>query len=241
MKRKQIILFAMILLLVSCKETQENTETQQIQSVQEEQSQTQQTPTSSTITPETVKQYIPEGFKLIVREEETNLLTGDFNGDKLEDFAMMLASNDAEMLQDAADVRVIIFENDGSKFTEKARSGNLSGFFVHQAPTSQLSLSKNIISLKHQAMRSDYEWKYRFEEKYDNYMLIGSEHNNYGNAVNDGSGNVSTNYLSGVRIEKLNKWDEKKEELIELPEKKIKVSKDLLSLSKLNEENYSDL
>jgi hypothetical protein len=90
-------------------------------------------------------------------------------------------------------------------------------------------------------MRYDYELKYRFEKKYNNYMLIGSENNYYGNATNDGSGNVSTNYLAGVRTENLNEWNEKKEELIELPEVKTKVSKTLVPLSNLNENNFSSL
>lgn len=251
MKRKQIILFATILLFAACTGTettqeqevqeQEQAKMQQVQTEIQEESQMQQNTLPSTITVETVNQYIPKGFRLVQKEDETDLLTGDFNGDDLEDFAIIMVSNDTENPQDAADARVVIFENDGTKFKEKVRSGNLGGFFVHQAPTTQLSLTKNVISLTFQGMRYDDEWKFRFDKKYDNYMLIGSEHNSYGNAVNDGSGNISTNYLSGVRLENLNKWDNQKEELIELPEKKIKVSKTLLPLSKFTENNYSDL
>jgi hypothetical protein len=185
--------------------------------------------------------YVPNNFKIVVQDEGTNLLTGDFNGDGIVDFAMMVASNNVDNYQDSKDVRIIICEGNGKKFTEKARSGNLGGFFIHEAPTSQLSLTKNVISLTYQGMRYDYELKYRFEKKYNNYMLIGSENNYYGNATNDGSGNVSTNYLAGVRTENLNEWNEKKEELIELPEVKTKVSKTLVPLSNLNENNFSSL
>jgi hypothetical protein len=72
-------------------------------------------------------------------------------------------------------------------------------------------------------------------------MLIGSENNYYGNATNDGSGNVSTNYLAGVRLENLNEWNEEKRKLIKLPESKTIVSKTLIPLSALNENNFSDL
>ena len=246
MKTKQIILFAIVLFFIACKNSETSNqdisqkadaEIQQMQAASEE----VQTTETVGITIEKAKQYVAKGFKLVVQEDEANLLTGDFNGDGLEDFAMIIASDDAEMYQDAVDVRIVIFENNGKGFTEKAKSGNLGGFFVHQAPTSQLSLNKNIISLTYQGMRYDDEWKFRYEKKYDDYMLIGSEHNSYGNAVNDGSGNMSSNYLSGVRLENFNKWDEQKEELKELPEKKTKVSKTLLPLSKFNETNYADL
>jgi hypothetical protein len=47
--------------------------------------------------------------------------------------------------------------------------------------------------------------------------------------------------LAGVRLENLNEWDEEKRKLIKLPESKIIVSKTLIPLSALNENNFSDL
>jgi hypothetical protein len=244
MKTKQIILFAIVLFFAACNET-ETAQQASSQDITTQETQDQQEVSAESaateITLETANLYVPNGFRIVVKEEEANLLIGDFNGDKIQDFALMVASNETNEYQEANDVRVIIYEGDGTKFTEKARSGNLGGFFVHDAPTSQLALTKNVISLQYQGMRYDDEWKLRFDEKYGNYMLIGSEHNYYGTATNDGSGNVSSNYLAGVRLENLNKWNEKKEELIELPEKKTKLSKTLLPLSKLAENNYSDL
>jgi hypothetical protein len=245
MKPKQFILFATILFFAACNEAETaqqdaSVQVQEIQIQQQQQTKVEEL-TGTEINLETANLYVPNNFKIVVQDEGTNLLTGDFNGDGIVDFAMMVSSNNVDNYQDSKDVRIIICEGNGKKFTEKARSGNLGGFFIHEAPTSQLSLTKNVISLTYQGMRYDYELKYRFEKKYNNYMLIGSENNYYGNATNDGSGNVSTNYLAGVRTENLNEWNEKKEELIELPEVKTKVSKTLVPLSNLNENNFSSL
>jgi hypothetical protein len=247
MKILQIILLAIVLCLTACNEAKiaQQDEMQLGTTIQEMQETTQQItlekPVAIKISLETANLYVPNNFKIVVQDESVSLFTGDFNGDKIEDFVMMVASNDMDDYQDAKDVRIIICEGNGEKFTEKARSGNIGEFFTNQAPGSQLSLTKSVISLTYQGMRYDYERKYRFEKKYNDYMLIGSENNYYGNATNDGSGNVSTNYLAGVRLENLNEWDEEKRKLIKLPESKIIVSKTLIPLSALNENNFSDL
>lgn len=241
MKTRYILLFSILFIIGACNENTSETDTEQ-ENQQEAQGQIEpDLPTVVIIDDNIVAQNIPEGLELVTTGEAQNLITGDFNGDNHKDFAIMIASENGRDFQDAEDVRIMIFEgNDKGEFELAAKSDNVGGFFIHYAPTSQLKLTKNIISLKHQGMRFDHELKYRYNKKLDNYVLIGSEHNDYGNATNDGSGNISTNYLAGVRLENLNEWNQEKEELIVLPEVKLKVSKTPIPLSRLNEENVLD-
>jgi hypothetical protein len=46
--------------------------------------------------------------------------------------------------------------------------------------------------------------------------------------------------LTGVQTENLNEFDSETEELNELPEKRNTVSKDLVSISEINGENFYD-
>lgn len=49
-------------------------------------------------------------------------------------------------------------------------------------------------------MRWEIELKFRKEAKYGDLRLIGTESFSYGNAVGDGAGGTSTNFLTGQRI-----------------------------------------
>lgn len=165
----------------------------------------------------TAKKFVTDGFEIVSYDEGANFLKGDFDDNDTQNFAVIIASNEAEFFQDAKDVRIAIYEQQSDNMFQKvAESGNLEGYFIHNAPTSQLHLDKNVLSIKRQDMRFDNEWKFRYEKSVNDYVLIGSEYNNYGNAVGDGSGNRSINYLSGEKIEQFSEWDMEKEELIEL-------------------------
>jgi hypothetical protein len=102
-------------------------------------------------------------------------------------------------LENSEDIRIIVFEGtpDG-KYIQKAMSGNMTSTFIYNNSSSpQIKVDdKNVIILEHQSMRHHYELKIRYEKEHDNYMLIGSELHNYGNAVHDGSGNISSNFVS---------------------------------------------
>lgn len=249
MKTKLFTLSVGLFMLMSCGDStsadNQGEQTQQIEGHEIAEQSAQETETLPEIDLETAKNFIPDGFQIVSYEDEANFLSGNFDGDDAQDFAVMIASDEAEFPQDAADVRIVIYEQQSDKrFTKVAESGNLEGYFIHNAPTSQLHLKKNVLSVKRQDMRFDNEWKFRYEESIGDYALIGSEYNSYGNAVGDGSGNRSTNYLSGKRIEKFSEWDMKNEKLNELPAKTTTVNsvkqKPIL-LKALNAESFYDL
>jgi hypothetical protein len=54
------------------------------------------------------------------------------------------------------------------------------------------------------------------------------------------AGTISTNYLTGIRLINYNKYDEEKGSIV-LPEKKLKVSKNLKPLSEISNTNCNDL
>jgi hypothetical protein len=66
-------------------------------------------------------------------------------------------------------------------------------------------------------------------------MLIGSEELSHGNSAlsDETAGTISTNYLSGVRLEKYERFDEKTNRVVRLPEKKSTVSKALKPFSEM--------
>lgn len=251
MTTKLFVFIACTFIIISCGDnastSEQNKEEQTEQSLSQEavKQQAQEPEPLLEIDFETAKNFIPEGFQIVSYNEEANFLAGNFDGDNAQDFAVIVSSVEAEFFQDAEDVRILIFEQQSDNtFKKVAESGNLDGYFIHNAETSQLHLNKNVISIKRQDMRFDNEWKFRYEEVYDDYALIGSEYNNYGNAAGDGSGNRSINYLTGKKIEKFNEWDMKSEKLNQLPVETTKVNsvkqKPVL-LKNLNAESFYDL
>ena len=109
---------------------------------------------------------------------------------------MLVQGNNKTDYSSASDVRLSIFEgqNNGT-YSLKSQTGNLTSSFLHSNSSRRIKISnKNVLSLLHQSMRHDYELKFRYEKNRKDYMLIGSEFNNYN------SGNTSTNFLSGKRI-----------------------------------------
>ncbi|MFK7949875.1 MAG: hypothetical protein AB8G11_19955 [Saprospiraceae bacterium] len=243
MKTKLFTFIICMFILSSCRDTASTSSQNQVEQLKEKTAKALES--SPEVDSEMAKKIIPDGFKIVSYEKGTNFLKGDFNGDNAQDFAAIIASDEAEFFQDAKDVRVVIYEQQpNNDFKKVAESGNLDGYFIHNAPTSQLHLNKNVLSVKRQDMRFDNEWKFRYENSIDDYVLIGSEYNNYGNAVGDGSGNRSTNYLSGKRIEEFSEWDMTNEKLSELPT--ITTSVNLVKekpilLKDFNEQNFYDL
>ncbi|WP_290697745.1 hypothetical protein [Lacinutrix sp.] len=77
-------------------------------------------------------------------------------------------------------------------------------------------------------MRHDYKLKLRYENKYKDYILIGFEYNNYGNAMQDGAGNISTNFITRKRTSTI---DGKKTTLVDKEVKPISVINDTIPKS----------
>ena len=176
--------------------------------------------------------FIPSDYELVISRNELNKVMSDFNKDGISDYAVLLASgkNDRDYAN-SKDVRLAIFEGqaDGS-FILKSQTGNLTSAFLHVNPNRRIKVARaNVISVKHESMRHDYELKIRYDDTSNDYMLIGSEYNNYGNAAKDGAGSISSNFIEGKRVSSIGK------------KKTLTLDKKLLPISAINNDNVYEL
>jgi hypothetical protein len=105
---------------------------------------------------------------------------------------------------------------------------------------SMLVIEKGVLTFHFQSMRWSTDLKFRKEAKYGDMRLIGTETENYGNAVHDGAGSASTNYLTGERISNYMAWDEAKQDLVDKPETREKVSTQLKAFKGFDEDALYD-
>lgn len=147
-------------------------------------------------------EFIPNGFEIIESGGELNKIRIDLNKDGISDYVVLVASGkNNKDYSNAKEIRLAIYEgkNNGS-YELKSQTGNLTSAFLYANSDKRINIvNENVITLKHQSMRHDYELKIRYENKYKNYMLIGSEYNNYGSGGQSGE-NISLNYLTGKRV-----------------------------------------
>ena len=171
-------------------------------------------------------------FKLPKLNNKQHKITADLNNDGISDYVVLLASGkNSKNYSNSKNVRLAILEgqNNGS-FKLKSQTGNLTSSFIYMNPSKRIKVAnKNVISIKHQSMRHDFELKFRYESKYKNYMLIGSEYNNYGNAIHDGAGNISSNFLAGKRVSTIG------------GKKTIEIAKELKPISAVDDYNIYEL
>lgn len=86
-----------------------------------------------------------------------------------------------------------------------------------------LELVKNVVVYQCQFNRGQNTFKFRYDPKLGQFKLIGYDNDQFGNAVNDGSGSVSYNLLTGSYIAQWFYFDHKKEILIRKPEIRKKL------------------
>ena len=146
--------------------------------------------------------FIPKGYEIVTADKDSIMVQSDLNGDKVSDYAILLSSQTMHNDNlDSTSVVLAIFEghNDGS-YQLKHQSGNLTSAFIHSVFDDILKVKdSNVLSLKHQSMRHDYELKFRYDKKYDDFILIESEYKNYGRGADD-SENIKINFLTGTCI-----------------------------------------
>ncbi|MFB9053875.1 hypothetical protein ACFFVB_12385 [Formosa undariae] len=155
------------------------------------------------VKPNHISNFIPEGYEIVYFENVPNSVKADLNKDGISDYVVLLSngSRDIEYL-DASSVKIAVLEGqkDGS-FKLKGETGNLTYAFLYRNLNQKIKVSStNVINVKHQSMRHDYELKFRYQKGSQDYMLIGTEYNNYGNAIQKGAGNTSINFISGKRM-----------------------------------------
>ncbi len=177
---------------------------------------------------------IPKGYEIVKGEAGEIMAKGELNGDNFEDAAILIQTLDEE--QGSAAIIVLHGEPDG-KFRFGEMSGNLGPEPLSYPDPDQLKVEKGVLIFHYQSMRWSADLKFRKEAKYGDLRLIGSDTDNYGNAVHDGAGSSSTNYLTGQRISNYMSWDEAKGDLVDLPEKREKVSTQLRAFSGYNDDS----
>lgn len=186
-----------------------------------------------------LNEIINDGFQIVQHDRGMNISQVDLNSDGNKDIIALVKKED--------DTRIRIYESDGQgNYSLRTQTGNLGSHFTHNNDNPQLSMDKSVSShmvflATHQSMRHDYILKFRFDDTANDYRLIGSELNNYGNAFHDGAGNISTNFLTGQCIKSLMAYDETKGETSTLPKQTIEISKTPLFLSDINDDNIYEL
>ena len=182
---------------------------------------------------------IPKGFEIVKSEAGEVVSIGDLNADGLGDAAILIQNLDDERGSAAI---LVAHGEAGGKYRFGEMTGLLGAEPLMSPDPGMLSIDKGVLTFHYQSMRWSTDLKFRKETKYGDLRLIGSDTENYGNAVHDGAGSSSTNYLTGQRISNYMSWDEEKQDLVDLPEKREKVSTKLKPFSNYNEDSlYADL
>jgi hypothetical protein len=182
---------------------------------------------------------VPKGYEIVKAEAGEVITMGDLDGDTKPDAAILLQNMDEEMGKAAI---LIAYQQAENTFSLGEMTGDLGPEPLMSPDPSLLKIDKGVLTFHYQSMRWSIDLKFRKEAKYGDLRLIGSESENYGNAVHDGAGSASTNYLTGQRISNYMTWDEAKQDLVDLPEKREQVSKELRPLKGFNQDIiYDDL
>jgi hypothetical protein len=98
--------------------------------------------------------------------------------------------------------------------------------------------TKNGFAFFNDWMRAGYKNQFRFNSKTKKIQLIGMSRYEFGNAVQDGSGESSVNLLTGDYIGNWNYYDIEKDTLIKLPIIRTKMKFKTINLEDFNDESY---
>lgn len=98
--------------------------------------------------------------------------------------------------------------------------------------------TKNGFEFYNNWMRAGYSNQFRYEVKTKKMQLIGMSRYEFGNAMNDGSGESSINLLTNDYIGNWNYFDAKKEQLVKIPTIKTKMVLGKIYLDMFNDETY---
>lgn len=98
--------------------------------------------------------------------------------------------------------------------------------------------TKNGFAFFNDWMRAGYKNYFRYNSKTKKIQLIGMSRFEFGNAVQDGSGESSVNLLTGDYIGNWNYFDIKKDKLIKIPTIRTKIKFRPINLEDFNDEIY---
>lgn len=185
-----------------------------------------------------IEDYIPKKYQVVILENEKQIQFKDINGDNIEDFVAIIAETDTveSEYENSKNICIVIYEGTSNgKYIKKAQSEDLTFAFLYSQSNPLIIIDNNIIKVRHSSMRSDYELKFRFENKYKDYMLIGSEYDSYS------YGQISSNYVTKVRIKKPYKNAHHSHTLKIKKPTRIKLQNDLIPLSGFGDSNIYDI
>ncbi len=127
-----------------------------------------------------------------------NLVSADFDGDKLTDQARLMTNNDgfrvACALSGAGNSKTALITSGGQENT--------------------LTVSKNVLILTCQFMRGVLTYRFRYDPVLKQIKLIGYDNEQFGTGTGDGAGSSSYNLLTGTYKSQWNYFSKTKKELL---------------------------
>ena len=121
-----------------------------------------------TIEKKSIDNVIPNGYEVVFSGNKPNQKKADLNKDGIDDYVILLTNGTKnDEYSNTTNVKLTIFEGqkDGS-FILKNETGNLTYAFIYNSLDARIEITDtNIISVKHQSMRHDYELKFRYQNK----------------------------------------------------------------------------
>jgi len=88
-----------------------------------------------------------------------------------------------------------------------------SGTLESLGESSALKIRDGVVSLTNLFMRGSNVFKFRYDSKTGDFLVIGYDNTQMGNAAGDGSGSSSYNLLTGVYKAQWYYWDEERRKL----------------------------
>lgn len=181
--------------------------------------------------------HVPAGWKL----EDT--LTGDLNGDPHGDAVLqLLNANDED--GDHNRRLVILFGKKGGGYEKAAESDkvlrcSLCGGILGGGPA-DVKIEKGVLIVSQMygsRAATDYLHRFRYESSTGKFRLIGEDVTNFDRATG-ASETVSSNYLTGRRIVKKMRYDQKTEKDVVVSNKTDKISREKKYLEDVDYSNY---
>ncbi|SHG55415.1 hypothetical protein [Pedobacter caeni] len=160
-------------------------------------------------------------------------------------FTQLIAFGQNELLKDVDHDGIIdTVYVDSTKYTIVCKLSTKNYNPISSKPIEILNLMSGVVGTKNgfeffnDWMRAGYKNQFRYNTKTKKIQLIGMSRYEFGNAVNDGSGESSVNLLTGDYIGNWNYYDEDKDKLTKIPTIKAKMKFSSINLEDFGEEIY---
>ncbi|NQX38304.1 hypothetical protein SAMN05421820_101319 [Pedobacter steynii] len=160
-------------------------------------------------------------------------------------FTQLVVFGQNKLLKDLDNDRIIdTVYVDSTKYTIVCKLSTKNYNAISSKPIEILNFMSGVIETKNgfeffnDWMRAGYKNQFRYNTKTKKIQLIGMSRYEFGNAVNDGSGESSVNLLTGDYIGNWNYYEMDKDELIKIPTIKTKMKFSLINLEDFGEEIY---